>query len=115
MCWCTCAATLALASVLLLYLLAVVVVAVVGGWSPALLAALASFLLANCFFTPPYHTFVVEARDSIVALVVFVAVAVTVSVTVDVAARRRVSRGPQPRRGRDAGPDHRRPGRRGVA
>ena len=48
-------------------------------------------LLANFFFTPPYHTFVVEQRDSIIALFVFVLVAVTVSVTVDVAARHRVA------------------------
>jgi two-component system, OmpR family, sensor histidine kinase KdpD len=83
--------TLALGSVLLLYLLAVVVVAVVGGILPAVIAALASFLLANWFLTPPYHTFVVEQRDSIIALVVFVIVAVTVSVTVDLAARQRVA------------------------
>lgn len=41
--------------------------------------------------TPPYHTFEVEQRDSVVALVVFLVVAFTVSVTVDVAARRRVA------------------------
>ena len=44
-----------------------------------------SFLLANYFFTPPFHTLVVEQRDSVVALVVFVLVALTVSVTVDLA------------------------------
>jgi K+-sensing histidine kinase KdpD len=83
--------TLALESVLLLYLLAVVLVAVIGGWLPALIAALASFLLANFFFTRPYHTLVVESRDSVIALIVFVLVAITVSLTVDVAARLRVS------------------------
>ena len=82
--------TLALESVLLLYLLAVVLVAVVGGWLPALIAALASVLTVNFFFTAPYHTFIVESRDSVLALIVFVLVAVTVSVTVDVAARLRV-------------------------
>ncbi|WP_214415562.1 sensor histidine kinase [Sphaerisporangium fuscum] len=83
--------TLALESVLLLYLLAVVVVAVVGGTWPALVAAVASFLLANFFFAEPLGTFFVSGRDSLIALTVFLAVAVTVSVTVDMAARRRVA------------------------
>ena len=81
----------ALESVLLLYLLAVVVVAVVGGIWPAVVASLGSLLLANFFFTTPYHTLVVNERDSIIALVVFLLVAATVSVTVDVAIRSRVS------------------------
>lgn len=83
--------TLSLDSVLLLYLLAVVTIAVVGGMAPAVVAALASFLLVNWFLIPPYHTFVVERQDSVVALVVFTVVAVAVSVTVDLAARRRVA------------------------
>lgn len=82
---------LALDSVLLLYLLAVVLVAVVGGLAAALVAAVASFLLANWFLTPPYHTFTVEDRDRLVQLVVFVVVAVLVSVTVDIGARNRMS------------------------
>jgi K+-sensing histidine kinase KdpD len=82
---------LALESVLLLYLLAVVVVAVVGGILPAVVAALASLLLANFFFTTPYGTLVVDQRDSVIALIVFVLVAVAVSVTVEVAARSRVA------------------------
>jgi K+-sensing histidine kinase KdpD len=84
-------ATLALESVLLLYLLLVVAVALIGGILPALLAAIGSFLLANWFFTPPYHTFVVEQRDHLIALAVFVVVATTVSVTVELAARQRVT------------------------
>ncbi|TDW95397.1 phospho-acceptor domain-containing protein [Kribbella pratensis] len=82
---------LALESVLLLYLLAVVLVAVIGGILPAVVAAVLSVLLANYFFTPPFHTLFVEQRDSVVALVVFVLVALTVSITVDLAARRRVA------------------------
>lgn len=78
---------LALGSVLLLYLLAVVVVSVVGGLLPGVTAAVASFLLVNFFLTPPYHTLVVEGRDSIIALLVFLLVAVTVSALVDIAAR----------------------------
>ena len=79
---------LGLGSVLLLYLLAVVVLSVVGGIVVGALAAVGSFLLANFFLTPPYHTFDVESRDSVITLVVFLGVAVTVSVLVDVAARR---------------------------
>jgi K+-sensing histidine kinase KdpD len=82
---------LALESVLLLYLLTVVVVALVGGIWPAVAAALGSLLVANFFFTTPYHTLVVNQRDSIVALVVFLLVAATVSATVDLAIRSRVA------------------------
>jgi len=83
--------TLSLGTLLLLYLLTVVIVAVIGGTLPAVLAAVASFLLANWYLTPPYHTFVVEQRDSVISLVVFVFGALVVSVTVDAAARHRVS------------------------
>jgi K+-sensing histidine kinase KdpD len=83
--------TLSLGTLLLLYLLAVVIVAVIGGTLPAVLAAVVSFLLANWYLTPPYHTFVVEQRDSVIALLVFVFGALVVSVTVDAAARHRVS------------------------
>jgi two-component system sensor histidine kinase KdpD len=80
---------LELASVLLLYLLLVVVVAAVGGIWPAVLAAVASVLLANWFLTPPYHTLDVENPNSVVALTVFALVAVVVAVTVEIAARDR--------------------------
>lgn len=83
--------TLALESVLLLYLLLVVAVALIGGTLPALLAALASFLLANWYLTPPYHTFVVQQRDQLIGLAVFIVVATTVSVTVELAARQRIT------------------------
>jgi K+-sensing histidine kinase KdpD len=82
--------SLSLGTALLLYLLAVVAVAVVGGTLPAVLAAVSSFLLANWFLTPPYHTFVVEQRDSVISLVVFVVAGLVVSVTVESAARQRV-------------------------
>jgi K+-sensing histidine kinase KdpD len=78
---------LALGSVLLLYLLAVVVISVVGGLVGGVVAAVGSFLLANFFLTPPYHTLSVESRDSLIGLVVFLLVAITVSVLVDVGAR----------------------------
>ncbi|MFD7154979.1 DUF4118 domain-containing protein [Kribbella sp. NPDC059898] len=83
--------SLALESILLLYLLLVVLIAATGGVLPGVVAALGSVLLANFFFTTPYHTFAVEQRDSIIALLVFVIVAVTVSVTVDLAASRRIA------------------------
>jgi K+-sensing histidine kinase KdpD len=76
-----------LGSVLLLYLLAVVVISVIGGLVGGVAAATGSFVLANFFLTPPYHTFTVESRDSLIALLVFLVVAVTVSVLVDLAAR----------------------------
>jgi K+-sensing histidine kinase KdpD len=78
---------LALGSVLLLYLLAVVAISVIGGLVAGVAAAVGSFLLANFFLTPPYHTLSVEDRDSLIALVVFLIVAVTISVLVDVGAR----------------------------
>jgi two-component system sensor histidine kinase KdpD len=79
-----------LPSVLLLYLLVVVVVAVLGGFVPAAAAAVGAFLLANWYFTPPFHRFQIAKRADVLALVVFVAVAGVVSALVDLAARRRV-------------------------
>jgi K+-sensing histidine kinase KdpD len=68
-----------------------VVVSLVGGLTAGVLAAVLSFLVANFFLTPPYHTFAVEDRDSVIALVVFLLVAVTVSVLVDIAASRQAA------------------------
>ncbi len=82
---------LTLGSVLLLYLLATVVISVVGGLVAGLIAAVASFALANFFLTPPYHTLAVDDRDSVIELVVFLLVAVTVSGLVDLAARRQAA------------------------
>jgi len=82
---------LELDSVLLIYLLAVVVIGAVGGTGAGLLGALASFLLANWFLTPPYYTFAVQGSDRVVQLLVFVVVGVLVSITVDVGARNRAS------------------------
>ena len=79
-----------LPSVLLLYLLLVVVVAVLGGFLPAAATAVGAFLLANWYFTPPFHQFQIAKQADVLALVVFVAVAGVVSALVDLAARRRV-------------------------
>jgi two-component system, OmpR family, sensor histidine kinase KdpD len=81
--------SVSLASVALLYLVPVVAAAVLGGVWPALAAAVAADLLVNFFFIPPYHTFVVESRDHLIVLVVYVLVAAAVSVAVEVAARQR--------------------------
>jgi two-component system sensor histidine kinase KdpD len=75
----------------LLYLVPVVLVAVVGGVWLGLATALASDLLLNWYFVPPFHTLSVDRRDNLVALLVYVLVAVTVSVAVDLAARQRAA------------------------
>jgi two-component system sensor histidine kinase KdpD len=77
-----------LADDLLLYLVAVVATAVVGGFWPAVLTAVASSLLLNWYFTPPLHTFTIEEPRNLLALVLFVTVAVAVSSVVHLAARR---------------------------
>src|SRR4051794_19004955 len=79
---------LSLANELLIYLTAVVAVAVVGGFWPAVAAAVAASLLVNWFFTEPYHTFTIAEPDNLLALLLFVVVAVAVSSVVHVAARR---------------------------
>jgi two-component system, OmpR family, sensor histidine kinase KdpD len=79
---------LALATIMLAFLLLVIVVALIGGRGPALVAAIASSVLLNFFFTPPFHTWYIADPDNSVSLVAFVLVAVLVSWVVDVAARR---------------------------
>ncbi|RKR93043.1 histidine kinase/DNA gyrase B/HSP90-like ATPase [Micromonospora pisi] len=79
---------LSLASDILLFLAGVVGVAVLGGWWPALLAALASSLVIDYFFTPPLHTLDIAQRENLLSLVVFLLVAAAVSAVVDLAARR---------------------------
>lgn len=79
---------LGLPGVLLLYLLVVVATAGIGGWAPAVVAAVAGFLCANWFFTPPIHTWTIAEPENLLALVVFVVVAVVVSRLVATAARR---------------------------
>ncbi|HEY2577909.1 MAG TPA: DUF4118 domain-containing protein [Streptosporangiaceae bacterium] len=73
---------------LLIYLVVVVATAVVGGFWPAVLAAVASSLLVNWYFTPPLHTFTIGEPRNLLALVLFVTVAVAVSSVVHLAARR---------------------------
>jgi len=79
-----------LPTVLLLFLALTVGVALVGGMAPAVVAALASGLLANYFFTPPTFTFTVAEPENALAIGVLVGVAIAVSVVVDLAARRTI-------------------------
>ncbi len=80
--------SLALVDEVLFYLLAVVLVTLVGGFWPAVAAALAAGLLLNWFFTAPIHTWTIEDPTNLLALLMFVATAVTVSSVVHLAARR---------------------------
>jgi signal transduction histidine kinase len=79
---------LSLADDLLMYLVAVVAVAVVGGFWPAVLAAVSSSLLLNWYFTRPVHTLTIADPQNLLALLLFVTVAVTVSSVVHLAAHR---------------------------
>src|SRR5580698_1918618 len=73
---------------LLIYLVGVVAVAIVGGFWPAVLAAVLASLLVNWYFTPPVHTLTIADGKSLLALLLFVTVAVTVSSVVHLAALR---------------------------
>jgi two-component system, OmpR family, sensor histidine kinase KdpD len=73
---------------LLLYLLVVLAVTVLGGFWPSVLAAVTAGLLLNWYFTPPVHTWSIEAPQNLLALLLFVTGAVTVSSVVHLAARR---------------------------
>ena len=79
---------LGLADDLLIYLVAVVVVAVVGGFWPAVLAAVTSSILLNWYFTRPVHTLTIAEPQNLLALLLFITVAVTVSSVVHLAAHR---------------------------
>jgi two-component system sensor histidine kinase KdpD len=72
----------------LIFLVCVVGVAVVGGFWPAVLAAIAASLLLNWYFTPPIHTLTIASPKDVLELLLFVTVAVSVSSVVHLAARR---------------------------
>jgi len=82
-----------LADDLLFYLVAVVTITVLGGFWPAVLAAVAASLLLNWYFTEPLHTFTIQQPRELLALLLFVTVAVAVSSVVHLAARRAVQAG----------------------
>jgi two-component system sensor histidine kinase KdpD len=77
-----------LTSDVLLFLVAVIAVALMGGFMPALLEAIAGSLLLNYYFTPPIHKWTIAQANNALALGVFVAVGLVVSFVVDIAARR---------------------------
>jgi two-component system, OmpR family, sensor histidine kinase KdpD len=79
-----------LADDLLIYLVAVVTITVVGGFWPAVQAAVAASLLLNWYFTEPLHTFTIAEPRNLLALLLFVTVAVAVSSVVHLAARHAV-------------------------
>ncbi|TIH37089.1 sensor histidine kinase [Subtercola vilae] len=72
----------------LTYQLLVVVVALVGGFGPALFAALLSGLTLDFFFVDPIYTVTVTEPVHLLALGLYVLNASLVSVVVDIAARR---------------------------
>jgi two-component system, OmpR family, sensor histidine kinase KdpD len=72
----------------LLHLVAVIVVALVGGFIPAVLAAIIGSLQLNYYFIPPVHRLTIAQANNALALVVFVIVGLLVSWVVDIAARR---------------------------
>jgi two-component system sensor histidine kinase KdpD len=80
--------SLNLTSDVLIYLTWVIVVALVGGFMPALLAAIAGSLLLNYYFIPPVHKLTIAQRNNALALGVFIVVGLVVSSVVDTAARR---------------------------
>ena len=73
---------------LLIYLVAAVAVTVVGGFWPAVFAAVTAFGLLNWYFTEPLHNFTVAEPRNFLALLLFVTVTVAVSSVVHLAARR---------------------------
>jgi two-component system, OmpR family, sensor histidine kinase KdpD len=79
---------LSLAADVSLYLLTVIVTSLVGGFYPALAAAVAGSLVLNYYFVEPLHTLTIAEPENVVALLMFLLAAVLVSRVVDLAARR---------------------------
>ena len=77
-----------LTSDVLFFLAALVAVALVGGFVPAVLTAVAGSLLLNYYFVAPIHKFTISQPNNALALGIFVAVGLAVSSVVDGAARR---------------------------
>jgi len=81
---------LGLGSDVLLFLLAVVIVSLIGGFLPAVAAAIASSLLLNYFFVAPRHAFTISEPENVLTLAVFILIALLVSRVVDRSATRTV-------------------------
>ncbi|MEX5294045.1 DUF4118 domain-containing protein [Kocuria sp. CPCC 205268] len=77
----------------LCHLTVVVFVALLGGWWPAVTAALLSTMVLNWFFTPPTGQWIIHEPLNVVALGLFLLVAAGVARVVDVEARRTTEAG----------------------
>jgi two-component system sensor histidine kinase KdpD len=77
-----------LPGVLPAYMLVVVITALLGGTTPALVAAILGFVVGNLVLTQPYGTLRITELPSVVALTAFLAVAVIVALIVGRLARR---------------------------
>jgi two-component system sensor histidine kinase KdpD len=77
-----------LPAILLLYLALVVATGAIGGFLPAAAAAIIGSLLANWYFTPPVHTFTIQDRENVLALIIFLFVGGVVGALVSTTARR---------------------------
>jgi two-component system, OmpR family, sensor histidine kinase KdpD len=77
-----------LTSEVLVFLAGVVAVALMGGFLPAILAAVAGSLLLNFYFTPPLYKFTIAQTNNALALIIFLAVGLAVSSVMDTTARR---------------------------
>src|SRR4029079_1001953 len=78
-----CGAQLSRATVLLLFLAVAVGAALLGGFTVGVVAAAASSLLVNWYFTPPIHTWTIADPENLIAVVMFVAAAIGASALVD--------------------------------
>lgn len=75
----------------MLFLVAVVIGALYGGWGPALLSIVLSFLALDYFFVPPLYAFAVVPLKNLAGLTIF-AVAALLVATLSVAHRRSEAR-----------------------
>jgi two-component system sensor histidine kinase KdpD len=62
----------------LLYLLPVVLSSLLWGLGPGALVAIASFLVLNYFFVPPYYTLLIHQTQDFLVLIVFLGVSITI-------------------------------------
>jgi len=79
---------LGLSAQLLIMLLGVMLTAVIGGWRPAILAAVGAFLLSNWYFIPPLHALSIADGEDVVSLLSFLAVALGIGGYVSASANR---------------------------
>jgi two-component system sensor histidine kinase KdpD len=70
---------LGVVNIAMIYLLFVLLTALRAGRGPAVVTAVATFVLFDFFYLPPYHTFTITASDHVLALFVFLAVALVTS------------------------------------